>query len=216
MCFNLETSVVTFLSGLISGIVALFYKQYILGSLILCYSLMQLSEIFIWYGIENENKELNKLGTAIGKYSLPAHNIAIGLGIYAATGEYTPLLIGIAFYLYILLVVYSRNEDISNTTEIGCKENECNKFSGKLKWPYDHSWYFHGFVISMILCFIYVKPFFPVSVFIISFFTLSALIIFLINYNNAYGSFWCWSTAISAPLLVLINTNLTNGINFVS
>lgn len=216
MCFNLETSIVTFLSGMISGIIAINYKQYILGALILCYSLMQLSEVFIWYGIENNNKEMNKFGTALGKYSLPAHNIAIGLGIYIATGEYIPLLIGIGFYLYVLLLIYPHDKNAPDTTKSNCDNNNCNKFAGKLKWPYNHSWYFYGFAISMVLCLIYVKPFFPVSVFITSFFTLSALIIFLIDYNNAYGSFWCWSTAALAPLLVFVNTNLTKGIKFIS
>ena len=216
MCFNLNTSIATSLSGLVSGVIALAYKQYILGALILCYSLMQLSEVFIWAGIENDNKELNKFGTALGKYSLPAHNIAIGLGIYIATGEYIPLLVGIGFYLYIIMEVYSKDKDAPDTTEVGCETNDCNNFAGKLKWPYDHSWYFHGFIISMILCLIYIKPFLPNSVFISSFFTLTAAIIFLIDYNKAYGSFWCWSTAVLAPVLVLINTNLTSGINFIS
>ena len=45
MCFSLESSILTFSIGILSGLTAIFLKQYVLGMLILCYSQMQFSEI---------------------------------------------------------------------------------------------------------------------------------------------------------------------------
>jgi len=91
MCYNLQTSIVSFIFAMTSGIVAIYLKQYILGILILCYGQMQLSEVLIWKGINDNNSYLNRLGTAYGKYLLPAHNLAIGLGIYLHTKDILPL-----------------------------------------------------------------------------------------------------------------------------
>ena len=104
MCFNLKTSILTFSVGVISGITAVYLKKYTLGLLIICYSLIQFSEIFIWYGLENDNDNINKFGTNLGKYLLPMHNIAIGLGLYLSTNQITPLIISLLFYICILFI----------------------------------------------------------------------------------------------------------------
>ena len=84
MCYNLTTSIVSFISVTMSGIIAIYIKQPILGCIMLAYGLMQFSEIIIWKGIDTNNKNLNKIGTSIGKYTLPSHNIALGIGVLIA------------------------------------------------------------------------------------------------------------------------------------
>ena len=202
MCYNLQTSIFSFSAAMISGIVAIYLNQYILGILMLCYGQMQLSEVFIWKGINDNNVSLNRFGTAYGKYSLPAHNLAIGLGIYLHTGKLMPLVVGGLFYLMVM-VIYS-NSKSADITKVGCGDN-CNRLFGKLAWPYKHDWYIMSFVISLLLFVMYIKPY-SVQLLLIGVFSISFLMIALLDYNKAIGSFWCWSTAVLAPLIVLINT----------
>jgi len=202
MCYNLETSIVSFTFAMASGIAALSLKQYVLGLLILCYGQMQLSEVFIWKGITDNNVSLNIFGTAYGKYLLPAHNLAIGLGIYLHTKNILPLIIGALFYLIVMLI-YARDK-AADITKVGCGAN-CNKLFGKLQWPYEHGWYLMSFIISLLLLILYIKPYYSQLLFLFVF-SLTFAMIYLLDYNKAVGSFWCWSTAILAPVFVLANT----------
>jgi len=202
MCYNLETSIVSFTFAMASGIAALSLKQYILGLLILCYGQMQLSEVFIWKGLTDNNVSLNRFGTAYGKYLLPAHNLAIGLGIYLHTKNILPLIIGALFYLIVMLI-YARDK-ADDTTKAGCGSN-CNRLFGKLQWPYKHNWYIWGFIISLLLLILYVNPLYS-KLYLVGIFSLTLAMVALLDYNKAIGSFWCWSTAILAPLIVLVNT----------
>ena len=85
MCFNLETSIITFSISLLVS-----YKLYkrrfkndlILLNLILCYNVVQLSEFIIWLSIKYEQKKLNVLGTLILCISLNFHSLSIILGYY--------------------------------------------------------------------------------------------------------------------------------------
>lgn len=204
MCYNLETSVITFLSAMISGIVAIYLKQYILGLLIICYAQIQLSEVFIWWGLNTNNQILNRFGTAWGKYLLPAQIFIIGLGIYLHTKDVIPLIIGILVYLIVLLIYSKHNH--SDVTFYKCGDN-CVKYSGKLVWPYPYNWYSFTYAIFIILFMIYVRPL-QSKVFIISIFTLTYIVSKMLNYNNAIGSFWCWTTSAFTPIIVIINTML--------
>jgi hypothetical protein len=204
MCYNFQTSVVSFIAAMVSGLAAIYLKQYILGFLILCYGQIQLSEVFIWRGLEDNNINLNRFGTAYGKYLLPAHNLAIGLGIYLHNKDMIPLMIGGIFY-FVVLILYSLFK-YSDTTNAGCGSS-CSKFAGKLQWPYPYYWYIYGYIISVILLYIYIKPFYS-KIFIIGIFTLTLLVSYMLDYNKAIGSFWCWSAAILAPVIVIINTLL--------
>jgi len=175
--------------------------------LIICYSQMQLSEVLIWYGLNNNNDLINKIGTQYGKLLLPAHNIAIGLGIYLATGELLPFIIGLIFYICII-IYYNLKCSCYEITELPeCEvssKEECGKFAGKLQWPFPHEWYLISFIISTILAIIYVKPF-PAGVIIIGFYWFFFILTWFINYYNAFGSYWCWIMAFVAPLIVFVN-----------
>jgi hypothetical protein len=81
MCYSFRTSILSYFLGIISAIFALCTRQIVLGCLILAYCQIQLSEMMIWYGIDNNNTKINKSGTSYGKYLLATHNIAISIGI---------------------------------------------------------------------------------------------------------------------------------------
>ena len=59
MCYNIQTSIVSFVVVTTCGIIALRLKQPILGCLMLTYGLMQLSEVIIWRGVNTNNNSLN-------------------------------------------------------------------------------------------------------------------------------------------------------------
>jgi len=203
MCFDLKTSIITFIVGSVSGIIGILLKQYILGTLIIIYSLIQLSEIFIWAGLENNNTTLNKIGTNIGKYTLPAHVLAVGLGFYIATGKNIILIVGLLFYIGVLLFSYLPNKS-SNITKPDCGSN-CNKYSGKLNWPWPHNWYMFGIIIILVLLVLYSNKISGSGLIVVAIFSISAIVSELMNSNDAFGSFWCWMSAALAPILVGVN-----------
>ena len=160
MCYSVSTSIISYTVGMLSAIFALFTGQYILGMLILFYVQIQMSELIIWKGIDDDNISLNKTGTMYGKYLLPTHNIAIGLGIILAvymsgekfkTQDFLPLVVGIVFYIYIILFVYSpQDSDTTYPVDQSCKDKSCQNNKNRLKWSYPTSWYIYGFLISLL------------------------------------------------------------------
>ena len=85
MCYSYRTSLIAYTIVMLSAFFALYTGQYIIGMLILFYGQIQLSEALIWKGLDNDNMTLNKMATNYGKYTLPSHLFAIGLGILVAT-----------------------------------------------------------------------------------------------------------------------------------
>ena len=70
MCYSFQTSIFSYCIGMLSSIFAMCTNQITIGFLILFYTQMQLAEALIWKGIDTDNVHLNKIGTAIAKYSL--------------------------------------------------------------------------------------------------------------------------------------------------
>ena len=214
MCYNLTTSIVSFISVTMSGIIAIYIKQPILGCIMLAYGLMQFSEIIIWKGIDTNNKNLNKIGTSIGKYTLPSHNIALGIGVLIAYWSsrnnpkyWIPLIVGILFYLAII-IIYSKIKDKNNGLTKACNypndDDSCTEKSARLEWPYVQYWYNISFVISCIIFIIYIRPMVPNSIIIILYFSLTYMLTTFIGKRHIIGSYWCWMSAAFAPILVVV------------
>jgi hypothetical protein len=168
---------------------------------------MQMAEILIWWGIENNNDTINKIGTKYGKYLLPTHNIAIGLGIYYHTKDIRPIIVGLIFNIYILLLYDIYSDDYDDITKPRCESNNCNEDSGKLRWGFPHKWYTLSFIISLILVINYVKPI-QVGIIQLLFYILTFLIVSLIDIYKVWGSSWCWFASFMSPIIVIVNTLL--------
>lgn len=215
MCFDKNVSLAAFVIAMVSGLFALFFKMPILGCLIIIYGQMQLSELLIWQGIDDDNENLNNFGTIWGKYSLPLHNIAIAIGILISYRKclndiyyWIPLIIGIVFYFVVLVGFYSDEDNSTMITKACDRDKEtdkCTEHSARLMWPYNHTWYLYSYIISLILLFIYVRPIVPSALFAFLFFTLTWVTTFFMGKHPVQGSFWCWSTAILSPLIVIAN-----------
>ena len=231
MCYSFELSLVAFIAVTISGTVAVGLpgrlRQPILGSLMLCYGLMQVSEMLIWHGVRTGNASINRAGTLVGKYTLPAHNIAIGIGVLVAywhadrsqlplgghwSMRWAPLVAGLLFYAG-AMVNYALVPDTSDTTPV-CRldraedTDRCTKNSARLQWPFTHRYYAVSYALSFALLLLYVKPLWPNGALITFFYTFSWIVTFALGKIPVQGSFWCWAAAIFAPLLLAGNTYL--------
>jgi hypothetical protein len=199
---------------MLSTIFAFITRQYVLGTLIFFYCQMQLSEAIIWRGIDTGNTSLNRLGTNYGKYLLPTHGVAIGLGILISIVllqnrkpkllEYLPLLIGILLYLYVVVGPYRNNTypDLTYPTN-KCRDKDCQNPNNRLKWPFPHFWYIIAFIFFVVIGLIFIKPV-KSKIFILSLFSISFLLSSILFPKNV-GSFWCFVAAILAPILVISN-----------
>jgi len=218
MCYSFNTSIMSYTLGMISGIVALFTNQIVLGILILCYTQMQLSEALIWKGIDTNNINLNKKGTKYGKYLLATHNIAIGLGIIIAIliqkqklkwTDYLPLIVGVLFFIFVVTFYYYKKDYLDITYPINnCSDKSCQNAENRLKWPYPHGWYIFSYIISLIILLFYINPN-KSKIFLASVFTITLLVSMFV-YPKSTGSVWCFSTSWLAPIIVLINYFLVN------
>lgn len=213
MCFSFKTSIISYSIGIISSIFAFSTKQYVLGTLILFFCQIQLSEAIIWKGIDNNDIELNKRGTLFGKYALPSHNIGIGIGILLSVilvsksipkfKDYIPLILGIMFYIFVIIVKYKgKYRDTTFPREM-CPDKSCQNNNNRLRWPFPYSWYIWSFILSLILMAIYVKPL-GSKIFISGMFILSLIITYLL-FPKSVGTMWCFTCAIISIILVFGN-----------
>ena len=213
MCYNIETSIVSFIVVTCSGLIALKLKQPVLGCLMLAYGLMQLSEVIIWLGVDTNSETLNRVGTTIGKYTLPSHNIAIGIGVLIAYWGarknaiyWIPLIVGVIFYTGVMInyaVEKDSNNGITKACELPEDKGQCTENSARLEWPYPHSWYALSMTISLVIVLTYVRPLSRASV-IVLFYVLTFIGTALLGKRQILGSYWCWSAAALAPIVLII------------
>jgi len=208
MCYSLNTSILSYSIGLIFGIAAIYTKQFILGMLILGYCQIQLGEAIIWRGIDTSSISLNRIGTLFLKYTLPSHLLFVGIGILFVSKNYIPLLLGILFYVSVLLY-YSTDHSIINKEEPdtsyprnrGCMERDCQNNENRLMWPFKDNWYW----IQAIVCVVAASFFMPLKniVFITVFFFGSYLL--TKRFYKSPSTIWCFLAAILAPFVVFVN-----------
>lgn len=212
MCYSFNVSIISYVLAMIAGLYALYNRLPILGVLIICYAQMQLSEAIIWFGIDTNNDHLNRLGTTVGKWALPLHNVALGIGVLISynTQEQTlykwlPLIAGLAFYFAVWHCHYrgthhSRETNVTGTSEFA-----------QLAWPYPHTWYALSLLLSGVIVLGYVRPLYPLGLLSWVAFIGTAIVTYFKAQNETFGSMWCWSTAILAPVFVGFAVSMVDG-----
>lgn len=228
MCFDFRTSIVSYTLGMISGILALWTRQYVLGCLILCFCQMQLSEAMIWYGLDHQDERWNQWGTRYGQYLLPAHNLAISVGLWISMRHHASspprkrvfynkrhvmiaLVLSILFYVIIVTIVYPSTPSEALTYPYAKNPNvscRCADVNHRLKWPYPHAWYGYSFLFSIGLYVMVDRSPFVSKVFLLSMFIM-AYVAAILLFHRTVGSMFCFFTAILSPMLVFINYFLT-------
>ena len=77
MCYNAKASVLAAIIGIVSACVAFSLKEWVMGSLILIYSLLQVSEFLLWRGLDTRSVDLNRQGTWVASTTLRLHAIVV-------------------------------------------------------------------------------------------------------------------------------------------
>lgn len=220
MCYSFKTSLITYIMGMSAAIFALITRQFVLGTLILAYSQIQLGELMIWHGIDKNSSLWNRRGTKYVKYMLSTHNIAVGIGIllsiYILSKEtpkmvdYAPLLFGCLMFIIVVCYIYPNSNGDNMTFPYGktCTNN-CNNSENRLYWTFPHSWYIVTFISIVVICLLWVKPRMS-RILLILFFTMS-FVASLLVYPQTMSSIWCWSASFIAPVIVIMNYFLING-----
>ena len=116
MCWSFEVSSISFIIGMI--ISKLYYMRNnpfdrSFSYLVFTYSFVQLCEAIIWLSLTNktlfniDSKIINKFATNMLYFVLFSHLIGYGYGIYKENlnygiVNYTPIYIGVFFFLYVI------------------------------------------------------------------------------------------------------------------
>uniref|UniRef100_A0A6C0KTV7 Uncharacterized protein n=1 Tax=viral metagenome TaxID=1070528 RepID=A0A6C0KTV7_9ZZZZ len=202
MCWSLQASLVTWVIGLVTGVVLLCRRapnDITLGLLILTYSSMQLWEAMMWY--DQKCGTINQMGTKLAYIALWSHVLAMGIGLYLEQKVVLPVLIGFVLLIYGLYIM---------PTSWMCSKPGKN---GHLAWGFDASFYMIVFGIALLFCLIYLRPISHGAV--ISFLFLFS---FALSYwygfssgegagKSVVGSFWCWVCAAFAIVFLLLPYN---------
>lgn len=212
MCYSFRASLIAYSLGMASAVFAITTKQYILGTIILFYCQIQLAEGIIWRGIDTDNINLNKIGTTFAKHALPLQALSVGLGYILSMyflhklelKHSIPLLLGVLFYLYVIMVPYNTEYPDTTYPSTGCVERSCQNNDNRLKWPFPTiSWYPYAFILYLGFVLLVIRPI-NSKLFLFSMFIGTVILAYIINPVNT-GTMWCFASAILAPLLVLIN-----------
>ena len=83
MCYNVSTSSLAYLLGLLASFLLFYHDHPVLASLVGVYSGVQLAEGVIWYSLDNHNRALNRYGTQLLTWNLASHAvITVSAAIY--------------------------------------------------------------------------------------------------------------------------------------
>lgn len=217
MCFSFRSSIISYIIGICASIFAISTRQILLGVFILTYCQIQLSEAIIWYGIDNNNKNINKFGTILNKHLLILHLLSICIGIILSKiliskqklikSDYYLLSIGIIYFIIGITYynIYKPKNNLTyphNYNDKNCKK--CQYYQNRLDWKYKHSYlYLISFLLSLIICYIYIKP--RILFLILSITYISTLLSSLLIFNKTgLSSVFCFFSSYISPIIVLL------------
>ncbi len=200
MCWNFQTSIVSFGIGLVTSIALVIrhrrdpvrYKNdVILIYLILTYSVVQLAEAMMWKDLACKKKvaglDLNQSGSYVAYLSLAAHPLAIAAGIYQVYREVFPLVIALIIFAYWLVVM---------PRKMNCAKPQKD---GHLVWGFEPDLYLLNFTVGAAMALYFVRPI-SYAVVILAFYLTTLAFSILLSPGRAAGSNWCWMSAFLAPL----------------
>lgn len=200
MCWNFETSIVSFGIGLVTSVAyviryrrdpAKHKNDIILVYLILTYSIVQLAEAMMWKDLKcrKGGGKVNRAGSYLAYLSLAAHPLAMAAGIYQAYKKTFPLAVGLVLFAYWLVVIPKK---------MACSRPQKDS-EGHLVWGFETKLYLLNFATAMAMVVYYVRPVSYAAVILV--FYLSTLFFsFLLSPGRAVGSNWCWLSAFLAPV----------------
>ena len=205
MCFNAKTSLFTFLTGIISSILLIYYgnKKYktentVFGLFFIFISFMQFFDLMFWTDLKNK-KNINKIATSIA----PLFNLGQPLFLYFLKilfykhDYYSNTNIGFSLIniIYFGYIIFNYSKFISENNLITCLDKS------HLKWEWLK--YFNPFLylILLLLNFFYLSNFkYSLMSFIIS---AISLILSYKYFNYHIGEIWCFF-GVFIPIFILL------------
>jgi len=209
MCFNLETSLITFLVSLYVSYAL--YKRgqkndLIIMTFILCYNIVQLGEFLIWLAIKYKNKKLNRFGTLLLTISLISQPMSIMIGSYYDIGSKnktfgTLLLINVIYFVYNLYEIFKEfYDEKSNLTYTSYPHKKYKN----LVWDNNiNIQYFFAFILCIISAFILLKPTL-LAIICSAYYSFLAIVVYFKS-NVIFQSVWCWISSVSSIVIYFIN-----------
>lgn len=200
MCFNKETSLVSFLFSFTLSVKLFTLNKMFAGTLLLGLSLMQLVEVFLWTYVKNKKINLN-----ISSYIIPGliilQPILATLGAYYDKNKNEKMwsngifgLLALYVFLFIFYLYKTRNKQTVSTI---------SKKTCRLEWNIFQRGHFFGLLkFLMVLYFIIVSYSYVVTenydLFIVFWACLFITVFYLYMYNHKFmdvvywGSLWCF------------------------
>jgi hypothetical protein len=205
MCWNAETSIITFIVGTILNIYT--YNNYhnnikivcIIWQWILC---MQLSEFFIWTALSNNNKLQNKIGTKMALFLNILQPVFVFIVCMCFScnkiSSIKKILASIVILFYMSYMLLKFNE-VPEYTKLN-PSSGCSNLD--LKWWHDMpgSGLIYCFTLFTIILLLF-SPFKLAAVTVLYIFI--ALIISKKFYSCGQPSIWCW-LVVPMPLIIAL------------
>ena len=206
MCYDAKTSALAATIGILSAVVAFNLKEWVIGSLSLVYSLMQVSEFLIWRGLDTKSIDLNRKGTWFAATTLRIHAVVVLLVLLAVSWKRLEAQPTRRFALIILLVIAlfgwwktTSNASASLTTDPGCAKG-C-----RLNWKFEGGYPLQILIIGVAILIGAPRLIVPMLIF----FGGSILMALMLSNVNPKATFkttvstvWCIFTAIFSPIFV--------------
>lgn len=214
MCYSVYSSLIAFIISFAVGIKmiqmggdgrAIEKNKYLpLSLLILTYSQVQLAEAFVWYGVDHNKLKWNRFGTTWLQYTLPLHLLMMGVGyLLVSKGTiYVPFLLGMLCFVIVVSRFYSVRHSPYSFPQQNTSRS-CSDFGARLIWPFDVNWYVWMAIVA-IGCFLYYDKLGwqnKIKV-VLLFGVLYAVARWISVTNNTRSTFWCFASAIGAPLFL--------------
>ena len=213
MCYDAKTSALAATIGIVSAFVAFNLKEWIIGSLILIYSLVQVSEFLIWRGLDTGSVDLNRQGTWIVSTTLRIHAIVVILVLLAVSWKRLESKPNRRLALIVLLGIAVWNWLKTTSTDPGSlttTEPECTK-GCRLNWKFGEGnleWY--GYWLQILIMGLAILIGAPRLIVPMAIFFGTALLLALSlaavdpksTFKTAIFTVWCFFAAVFAPLFV--------------
>ena len=213
MCFNPETSLISFSIGFVSWIILLYLKLYTAAIIVIDLFIIQLLEYFAHKSIIDKNEYMNTLSSKLIFIFVLIQPLVYYLSSFFANTRYiiksaTKYLFLIPIYtiLCIIFYYYLNNKNVFKTTYL----NDSCKSICRLSWDYfgyNKIFSFIIFILYFTICILFLKP--PTLHYFAEILILIAIIYTLIlsreikTVFSIFGSIWCFLSVTYGPLVIL-------------
>lgn len=192
MCISQDISIKTFVIGALSSFILYSKGHWLQANNLFMLALMQLSEYFMWKGIDCPSR-FNKIGNLLGLFSLLMQCVSIPI----ITKNIKPIHVSIILFFIYIAIKYIK-------ADFPCAKEGSR---GHLRWGFWDVVTRPDMIIGLPLYFFGISGLIGTPLFLKILYAF--ILLFSVNVTGAnfynvdkYGSLWCYITNIGGPLLV--------------